>query len=208
MAMEDFTALKTCPKCGVAKPVSEYQKNKSKKSGFCTNCKPCVAEYNRSRYLDNQEEIKARCRSRYETHGDLMRAAKKVYAAANAESIAAKKADWAKANRHRILEWKRARRIANPQSGRVDWQNRRARKINNGGRLSPGLAKRLFFLQRGKCPCCKQPLGANYHLDHKMPLALGGTNTDDNMQLMRAVCNQKKHAKHPIDFMQSRGFLL
>jgi len=36
----------------------------------------------------------------------------------------------------------------------------------------------------------------------------GGSNTDDNMQLLRKLCNLQKHAKHPVDFMQERGFLL
>jgi 5-methylcytosine-specific restriction endonuclease McrA len=45
-------------------------------------------------------------------------------------------------------------------------------------------------------------------MDHIIPLALGGTNTDDNIQLLRAKCNKQKGAKHPIDFMQQRGFLL
>jgi 5-methylcytosine-specific restriction endonuclease McrA len=45
-------------------------------------------------------------------------------------------------------------------------------------------------------------------MDHIVPLISGGTNTDDNIQLMRSRCNQQKSAKHPIDFMQSRGFLL
>ena len=35
-------------------------------------------------------------------------------------------------------------------------------------------AAKLFRLQRGKCPCCSKPLGNNYHLDHIMPIALGG----------------------------------
>jgi 5-methylcytosine-specific restriction endonuclease McrA len=52
------------------------------------------------------------------------------------------------------------------------------------------------------------PLGDNYHIDHIMPLALGGSNTDDNIQLLRQRCNNQKCAKHPVDFMQSRGFLL
>jgi hypothetical protein len=41
-----------------------------------------------------------------------------------------------------------------------------------------------------------------------MPLAKGGTNTDNNMQLLKATCNQQKHAKDPVEFMQSRGFLI
>lgn len=45
-------------------------------------------------------------------------------------------------------------------------------------------------------------------MDHIVPLALGGSNTDGNIQLLRATCNQQKHAKHPVVFMQERGFLL
>lgn len=60
----------------------------------------------------------------------------------------------------------------------------------------------------GKCPCCKQPLGDEFHLDHVIPLALGGPNTDDNMQLLRKTCNLQKSAKHPVQYMQERGFLL
>ena len=79
----------------------------------------------------------------------------------------------------------------------------------SGGRLSKGLAAKLFAMQRGRCACgCKQPLGDDYHLDHRMPLVLGGANTDDNMQLLRKICNLQKHAKHPIDFMRQRGFLI
>lgn len=99
-------------------------------------------------------------------------------------------------------------RAAHPGRHRIYDQNKRVLRASAVGRLSAGLSEKLFRLQRGKCPCCSQPLGDDYHLDHKMPLALGGSNTDDNMQLLRAVCNMQKHAKHPVDFMQSRGFLL
>lgn len=96
----------------------------------------------------------------------------------------------------------------NPDAPLIN-QNRRARGIKSVGMLSKGLADKLFALQRGKCACgCKQPLGDDYHLDHIIPLALGGANTDDNIQLLRPLCNHQKNAKHPIDFMQSRGYLL
>lgn len=48
----------------------------------------------------------------------------------------------------------------------------------------------------------------SYPVELFIPLWMGGANTDENMQLLRAVCNMQKSAKHPIDFMQSRGFLL
>lgn len=91
---------------------------------------------------------------------------------------------------------------------RIKNHDRRAKMIAVGGRLSKDIVARLLKLQRGKCACCGLALGDNYHLDHRMPLALGGKNIDDNMQLLRATCNVHKGAKHPIDFMQKRGFLL
>lgn len=110
-----------------------------------------------------------------------------------------------KRNNQRNSEW----RNRNPEKRRIVAHNRRARVRDAEGMLSHGLAERLIKLQRGKCACgCKQPLGDDYHLDHIMPLALEGTNTDDNIQLLRQRCNNQKHAKHPIDFMQQRGYLL
>jgi hypothetical protein len=100
-------------------------------------------------------------------------------------------------------------RKENPDSNRTHLHNRRALKRNNGGKLSSDLAKKLFSLQRGMCACgCGQALGNDYHLDHRMPIVLGGANEDWNMQLLTQRCNNQKKSKHPIDFMQSRGFLL
>ena len=97
---------------------------------------------------------------------------------------------------------------AHPESAIVRKMNRRARKKSSGGNVSAGLKEKLIALQKGRCACCGEKLGVNFHMDHIMPLALGGMNTDDNIQLLRQTCNSQKSAKHPIDFMQQRGFLL
>lgn len=101
-----------------------------------------------------------------------------------------------------------AYRKANLAKYRVYQENRRARETAAGGQFSPGLIPKLFAIQKGLCPCCRRPLGNDYHLDHVIPVALGGASTDDNAQLLRKSCNLKKRSKHPVDFMQSRGFLL
>ncbi len=128
----------------------------------------------------------------------------KAYYAFNQEKLCKKTKDWKENNLDKVKSWLKL----NPEVARLHNQNYRAKKRINGGTLSKGLSAKLFKLQKGKCPCCKQPLGNDYHLDHIVPLALGGSNTDDNIQLLKAVCNLKKNAKHPIDFMQQRGFLL
>ncbi len=67
--------------------------------------------------------------------------------------------------------------------------------------------KTLLTLQNNQCIVCKNKL-IKYHLDHIMPIALGGTNDYKNIQLLCPTCNHQKHAKHPIDFMQQKGYLL
>lgn len=129
-----------------------------------------------------------------------------AYHVANAEKIRARVTTWQKANPEKAkansVKWK----AAHPESLRLNGHTRRAREF--GGRLSKGLAHKLYVLQSGKCACCYGHLREIYDLDHIMPLALGGLNEDRNIQLLHPECNGKKHAKHPIDFMQSLGFLL
>ena len=115
---------------------------------------------------------------------------------------------WQADNSERRKEASRQWWKSHPEVRRINESKRRAMKRGNGGSLSKELVEKVFILQMGKCPWCRQPLGDNYALDHRMPLALGGANEDRNMQLLRSKCNLQKHAKHPIDFMQSRGFLL
>lgn len=126
-----------------------------------------------------------------EANRERTRKAARAYYATNPEKCAADRKAW---------------RLANPDKNRVYSQNRRARKA--GGKLSPDLIKKLLSLQNGRCACCRRPLGKNYHLDHVVPLALGGANEDSNMQLLTNRCNVQKGAKHPVQFMQERGFLL
>lgn len=103
-----------------------------------------------------------------------------------------------------VAEWRRL----NPEAIARHANNRRARKLEVGGAISKGLSDRLLILQRGKCACCGLRLGKTFHLDHITPLALGGSNDDSNIQLLRPKCNSQKSAKDPIVFMQERGFLI
>lgn len=126
----------------------------------------------------------------------------------NNEAIRSRASKWLKENREKANETKRAYRKNNPEGHRIGKHNRRLREKANGGQLSKGISKILFKLQKGKCPCCGKPLGSNFHLDHIIPITLGGANSDSNIQLLRAECNLKKNAIHPVVYMQSRGFLL
>ncbi len=162
------------------------------------------AEYNAA----NRAEIAAQRSAYRELNKAAIKAAKAKWHADNRKTLSAKAAARYEANMDRIKARVATYQKNNPTVGRINGQNYNARKRVVGGQLSKGLPERLYVLQRGKCAACKKILGKKYHLDHIVPLALEGPNVDSNIQLLCPPCNHKKHAKHPIDFMQSRGFLL
>jgi len=172
-------------------------------------CPKCQAETERNKKNDRCIPCHRAGTTAWRTaNPDWAKASNVAWTAANPELCKKYGAKWYAANYELRKLSQAAWAKANPEARRNYNHNRRARELANGGNLSKGLVSKLFKLQKGKCPCCNQALGDDYHLDHIVPLALGGSNTDDNMQLLRQRCNQQKHAKHPIDFMQQRGFLL
>ena len=217
--MPDPIISKACSSCGIKKTFGEFGVRKSTKDGLRSACKSCeiaasaayrlahpekIVSGRAAYYAANADRIKATFTAYCLAHPEKVKATQSAYYASNAERIKASKSAYRAINAEKIA----AARAAKPEIGRVNEGNRRARKLKAGGTLSKGLSEKLFNLQGGKCPCCAQPLGDDYHLDHITPLALGGSNTDGNVQLLRKLCNLQKSAKHPVDFMQSRGFLL
>lgn len=156
-------------------------------------------------------------------NADRLKAKDAAYRVANKERLIAQQAKWYAENKERAhasnRKWnianperskaiKRKHHEAHPEKPRIYAHNRRARMRENGGEFSPDIVPRLFRLQKGKCACCGADLGEKYQLDHIVPVALGGPNIDSNAQLLTERCNKQKHAQHPVEFMQSRGFLL
>ncbi|OJW77978.1 HNH endonuclease signature motif containing protein [Thiobacillus sp. 65-1402] len=198
--------MKHCTKCGVEKPLSEFSMHRSSRDGKQSRCKACANAY--AAYAADPERKKAKSAAWYRANKEKADATAAAWSKANAARKRATNAALYAANPERKKAVMSAWVKANPEKVRVIQHNRRARKRDMGGRLSSSLPARLFSLQHGKCACCGQPLGDKYHLDHIMPISLGGANTDDNIQLLRQRCNNQKHSKHPVEFMQSRGFLL
>jgi 5-methylcytosine-specific restriction endonuclease McrA len=198
--------MKICLICNQLKSLTDFHQHKTAKDKLKSSCKICSniasKEYrlkNKHR-LDNPDckvMIAARGLRYRENNKDKVKARKAAYRNNNKELIKIKDAIYG-AKYHKSHPW----------AVRIRVNRRRVLKDINGGILSKNIIPKLFKLQKGLCPCCKESLSNAYHLDHIIPLYLGGTNSDDNVQLLRATCNLQKGIKHPIDFMQGRGFLL
>lgn len=90
----------------------------------------------------------------------------------------------------------------------VSGQKRRARVRGSAGAFTKLEIDNLYALQKGKCANCRDPLRIRFHRDHKMPLALGGSNDIGNIELLCRSCNARKSAKHPLTWAAMNGRLL
>lgn len=226
---------KTCKKCGTTRENRDC--NNCRKISRLLN-RDEYLEKRRKYAADHREKINEAARKYREKNIEVAREKSRQwrlnnkervkeynakYNTENSEKVAALSLRWKSKNKDKVVEsnarnyalnkekslnankeWRRA----NQDAMRIHHLNRRVR-VRTTGKLSAGLFDKLFALQNGKCACCRVSLlKAKAHMDHIFPIALGGLNVDENMQLLCRQCNQSKHAKHPIDFMQSRGFLL
>jgi 5-methylcytosine-specific restriction endonuclease McrA len=118
---------------------------------------------------------------------------------------AKRRADDPEKERARVREWF----LKNPDKRREYQHNRVAKIKENGGVLSIGISEKLMALQKFRCACCRVDIKkTGHHIDHITPTSKGGKNEDLNVQLLCPGCNNKKHNKDPLDFMQQNGFLL
>ena len=172
------------------------------KDGKCKNCvklrviryqranKEKVAKWRKSFKLKHKEKIKEDWIKYYEKNKDKI----STYHSARREipgvrdKLRKYKAEWKSLNQDKVA---------------IQQHNRRAKIRNVCGQLSKNIKEILFEKQNGLCVYCGADLTkVTVHIDHIMPIALQGTNTDDNVQLTCAKCNYKKHAKHPDTFSE------
>lgn len=166
---------------------------KCSRSMYCST--KCIQAYRRANLPlgeDQQERARVRARAWY---------------AENKERAIKTIAGWQESNSAKVHSYKQKWANENKDYSKAKVANRRAIIKSRPGKVTRERINELMVLRAGKCACCMERL-TDYHADHIMPLALGGDNTNENLQLLCPSCNLSKSAKHPVEFMQQRGYLL
>ena len=189
---------KVCTKCGEEKPATaEFWPTHQGK--LKTPCRACKLEYlrvwqeaNREHRLDyarqyrndHPELIAERNRQQYESNREQRIARARAYRAEYPDRVAACNRRYSQAHPDVILAHSR---------------NRKARVRGAEGSHTAADITAQYKRQNGRCFYCHETLD-KYHVDHVVPLALGGSNGPENLVVACASCNQAKHTAHPMDF--------
>ena len=154
-------------------------------------------EYNKQYYLKNKEASSE---------------ASRQYRKKNPQKIAEYGKNYRDKNKDAIDKKKREYLEANPERKAAAGRSRRARKRNAEGHHVVADVIAIFEKQRGLCAYCGERLlrsgPSKYHVDHIVPLALGGSNWPSNLQCLCKTCNLSKGAKDPIEWANQNGMLI
>lgn len=186
----DSTTLKTCRTCGLTKLVSEYYIGSNGKPQ--PDCKLCRIEYSRKYQLE---------------HADKVRENHRLWREKNAEHYRQYHRDWRRDKPH--LASNASKKYSSTEKGHVASRtakaNRNARIRGDGNRIDVIDLNSLTLAQtdkRGRLRCwwCGKPIKGTPHVDHKLPLAVGGKHLIGNLCLACPRCNLTKQTKSPAEF--------
>lgn len=187
--------IKVCSKCNCTKSLTFFGVRKSNPDGLQKWCIPCLREYNLAYYNNNKERLKQNVLKWCAENREASRSIKDKWSKANPEKQMTAIKRWQEQNEEQFKATKKKWREDNKDVLRIHCVNRR-RKLA-GGTLPKDIAVKLMEKQGGICNCCLKPLNGDYHIDHIIPISKGGTNTEDNVQLLHSRCNLVKNDKWP-----------
>ena len=133
-------------------------------------------------HLANHEKKSAYDKAYRATHRELVLAYNASYHAAHREEAARKYA-------------------ARHEENAANTRRYRARKRNAHGSHIAADVRAQYDRQRGVCYWCGDKLPWRHkHVDHVVPLILGGSNGPENLVVACSRCNLSKKDKHPMDW--------
>ena len=218
--------MKTCNRCKLDKPESEFSPAKAYRGGLNARCKQCRRESCLEWYYSHRGIVAERTKKKYWADPETARAkslivAKRWYYNNQEKARANSKKQWAKnLDRYRAIARECARRYL--AEGRVDKQKRKESqqrylekypervKVTKNNNLSkrraaPGTVtakqwKQIVLFYGRACALCRvSESEVPLTVDHFIPISKGGINDWTNVWPLCLSCNSKKHNKIPAE---------
>lgn len=194
--------MKKCSKCKKEKDAFLFNKNKRKQSGYSTECKECVnnynkvyrarlenkkiaTEYNKIYRIEKAKKIAVTKEAYILRHEEEIRIIKKRHYENNKMAYKGRVAQYKKDNPSQYKEYEYRRRAA-----------------KNGSVVEYFSVQDILNMYSDHCFYCIA--GAFEHLDHYIPLSKGGTHTLENVRPSCKKCNLSKNNKLPERWLREK----
>jgi hypothetical protein len=192
---------KRCPSCETWLPLDDFHRASRGPTGRQSTCKACQHEVHLRWQRENHERMNAYSRAWYQANHDaeLERHRQRRLENPEAQRVASRR--YREKNPDRAMESGRAWRRRNPGKVTGYASARRARRRSTT--VAPIDHHAVFERDSWMCQLCGGPIDPalawpdrqSASLDHRVPLANGGTHTLDNVQTSHLVCNMRKGAR-------------
>src|SRR6185437_14099282 len=150
------------------------------------------AAYNAAYYAANKEKVAARDAAYYAANKEKIAAHAAAYNAANKEKIAARDAAYNAANKEKIAVRAAAYRVANREREYARATRRRARKLDA---LAGDADHAAIAELHREAALAAAFMGAQFDVDHIVPLSREGEHHHDNLRILPARLNYIKGTK-------------
>lgn len=177
---------KYCTRCFDLKSIDDFYISSGSRDGHKAYCKSCGLTDSKKYLEENFQKVSEYQRKQYEKMRLTRLEQVKVWSEENSEKTRGYKKKYSKEH---------------PEVGLAARHRRRARL--KGAETEKYQYLEIFERDNWICQICKCPIDATLksphplsaNLDHKKPLAKGGSDTPSNVQASHRKCNQKKSAK-------------
>lgn len=194
---------KACTRCGVEKPLDAFTRHKLGKFGRRPRCKECTAVENaayRARTVQKRAAYNAAYR---EEHREARLAYNREWNKRNRDRTNISVLAWRERNPEKVAAAKRAWRKANPERvalhKRTDALKRGRAKQKGGWYLTTEKVLARIAYYAGRCYYCGCEADT---MDHRIPLARGGTHFPSNLVPACRVCNSRKYTRTEREFLR------
>lgn len=207
--------LKTCKICEVAKPASDFSKNRSRRDGLHYNCKPCDTKKARDWELKNPERKTANSiayrkknrerlleadRHRYYANRDAALNQRRDYYVKNKKTIIQRVGEWGYENRDKTRSYMRAHYQRNKTEYMEKTAKRRAAKLSATLPWLTSIHQAQIKEMYDVALACAVQTGVKHHVDHIHPLqgdGFTGLHVPWNLQVIPVMENLSKGCRLP-----------
>ena len=215
---------KSCSKCKIEKPVSEFCKNKRNKDGLHPWCKACRKEYREvnkaaiSEYHNKYKKVNKEAIYEYqnkyrEANKDILSVRMKEYREVNKNELLVKGRKYREINKDERLIYMKEYRQSDVGKAANKKANHKYRALKFNTTVENFSPIEIFERDGYRCQLCGKKTRPDYkpnhplypHLDHIQPISLGGEHSRKNTQCLCHHCNLSKSNTGILDQLRMFG---